>query len=166
MYPGADEVGLTLMARVVNQMNNNSPRVFVRYASERAPFIIPSYEDRSLGETIKYHLLAAGCRFASSISEADLVLAVNCPADDMEEAASHPSKSQSYCVERNITEFVFFVEDCIKMGKPVVIGDNAYANGADLELIALLDKRKLLDKVAGYAGRRMFEVGLDVSYIR
>ena len=52
------------------------------------------------------------------------------------------------------------------MGKPVVIGDNAYANGADLELIALLDKRKLLDKVAGYAGRRMFEVGLDVSYIR
>ena len=88
MYPGADEVGLTLMARVVNQMNNNSPRVFVRYASERAPFIIPSYEDRSLGETIKYHLLAAGCRFASSISEADLVLAVKCPADDMEEAAS------------------------------------------------------------------------------
>ena len=47
MYPGADEITLTLLARIVNEMHGKKPKVFVKYASTNAPFLIPSYVDRS-----------------------------------------------------------------------------------------------------------------------
>lgn len=152
MYPGADEIAMTLLSRVVNEMNQRRPKVYIKYASIHAPFIIPAYEDRSLGETLKYHLLAAGLSQVESCYEADLILAVSAPASDMLEAAVQEVKNQNYGVERNLTEFIYFIEEQIKAGKPVTIGDNAYANGADLELIDLLNKRGLLLKLAGYAG--------------
>jgi hypothetical protein len=152
MYPGADEIAMTLLARVTNEINGRKPKVFVNYASIHAPFLIPAYEDRSLGETIKYHILAAGCRVTSSTAEADLILAISAPGGEMLEAAMQPVINHNYGVERNITEFVFFVEEQINDGKPVTIGDNAFANGSDLELVELLNKKDLLLKVAGYAG--------------
>lgn len=152
MYPGADEIAMTMLARAINTFRGQRPTVYVKYSSNEAPFLIPSYEDRTLGETVKYHVIAAGCRMASSYGEADLIFAVNCPSGEMKESNCQPVKSQGYCVERNITEFLLFLEDCIRDGKPVTIGDIAYANGGDLELIALMDKNRLLDRVSGYAG--------------
>lgn len=152
MYPGADEIAMTLLARVINEINGRSPKVYVKYASIHAPFIIPAYEDRSLGETIKYHILAAGCSSCASPAEADLILAISAPGGEMLEASMQPVMNHNYDVERNITEFVTFIEDQIKNGKLVTIGDNAFANGSDLELLELLNKKKLLLKVAGYAG--------------
>jgi hypothetical protein len=152
MYPGADEIAMTLLARVTNEINGRIPKVFVKYASIHAPFLIPAYEDRSLGETIKYHILAAGCSVASSCSEADLILAISAPGGEMLEASAQPIMNHNYGVERNITEFISFIEEQIKEGKPVTIGDNSFANGSDLELIGLLNKKDLLLKVAGYAG--------------
>lgn len=152
MYPGADEIAMTLLARVANEINNRIPKVYVKYASIHAPFIIPAYEDRTLGETIKYHILAAGCRIASSCSEADLILAISAPGGEMLEASVQPVMNHNYGVERNITEFIYFIEEQINEGKPVTIGDNAFANGSDLELVELLNKKNLLLKVAGYAG--------------
>ena len=152
MYPGADEVELTLLSRMVNIFNDYYPKVYIKYAAQNAPFIIPPYEDRILGESVKSQLIAANCRLASSVSEADFVLAINCPGNDIGEAIRQPVKNQGYCVERNLMEYILFIEDCIKENKPVTIGDCAYSNGGDLELIALLNKKNLLDKVAGYAG--------------
>lgn len=152
LYPGADEVGLVLASRMALHFAGRTPRVFVRYAAQAAPFMVPLYEDRPLGETIKYQLLAAGCRWAYSPAEADFVLAVNCPAQEMREAVMQPLDNRFYTIERNITEFVWFIEDCIENSWPVVVADNAYNNGGDLELVALLNKRGLLDKLSGYAG--------------
>ncbi|MEG0615018.1 MAG: DUF4127 family protein, partial [Oscillospiraceae bacterium] len=128
------------------------PKVFVKYAAEKASVLIPSYEDRSLAETLKYQLLAAGCMQISSQNEADFILAISAPATEMTEAIFQPSTEQGYCVERNITEFSLYIEECVRENIPVTIGDNAYANGADLELVAILNKLNLLDKVAGFAG--------------
>lgn len=152
MYPGADEIAMTLLSRFSNVLAGKKPAVFVRYAAQSAPLMVPSYEDRPLGETMKYQLLAAGCRMVSSQAEADFVLAVNAPAFGMTEAAYQPNTKREYTIERNLTDFVFFIQDCTQQKKPVVIGDIAYANGADLELIALLNKLELLDKINGYAG--------------
>lgn len=152
MYPGADEVELTLLSRAINTFRNYKPKVYIKYASQNAPNIIPPYEDRTLGESVKYQLIAADCRIADTVGEADFVLAINCPGDYIAEAVNQPVKSQGYSVERNLIEYILFIEDCINESKAVTIGDCAYANGGDLELIALLNKRNLLDKVSGYAG--------------
>jgi len=152
VYPGADEIGLTLLSRVTNETHKRVPKVFVRYASVKAPFIIPAYEDRPLAESLKYHIMASGCCQVYSEKDADLILAVTAPAYGMEEAYKQPVNNKAYCVERNITELMYYVEEMIRLNKNVVIADNAYANGADLEVIDLLNKRNLLMRVAGYAG--------------
>lgn len=152
MYPGADEIAMTLLARVINGINKRKPKVYVKYASIHAPYLIPAYEDRALGETIKYHILAAGCSFTDSILESDLILAVSAPANEMLEAWVQPVMNANYGVERNLIEFISFIEEQIEHGRPVAISDNAFSNGADLELVDLLNKKGLLLKVAGYAG--------------
>ena len=45
VYPGADEVGSVLFARVFNQIKNYRPRIYIRYSSVYGPFIVPRYED-------------------------------------------------------------------------------------------------------------------------
>ncbi len=152
MYPGADELALTILSRVMNEINRNVPGVYIKYAAIKAPYMIPAYEDRPLGETLKYHIMAAGCCQVAAESEADIILAVTAPANKMEEATNQPAGNADYRVERNLTELVYYMEHMIKLGKIVTIGDNAYANGADLELIGMLNNRGLLMKVAGYAG--------------
>lgn len=152
VYPGADELGLTLMSRMTLHFEGLRPRVYIKYAATNAPQVIPLYEDRPLGESIKYQITAAGCRIATSLSEADFVLALSCPAAPMREAAAQPVLELNYTVERTLVEFVLFMQDCIADGKIVTLGDNAYANGGDLELIAMLDQMGMLDKLHGYSG--------------
>ena len=152
MYPGADELGLTLSTRMALHFANLRPGVYINYASASAPAMIPLYEDRSVGESIKYQLLAAGLKIVSSAAEADIVLAVNAPGGAMREASAQPVTSREYTVERTLIAYVLGVQDCLDAGKIVTIADIAYANGADQELVALLDAMGILPRLQGYAG--------------
>lgn len=152
VYPGADELGLTLTSRMALHFAGLRPKVYVKYAASGAPSVIPLYEDRPLGESIKYQLIAAGCRIATSLSEADFVMPVSCPGSVMREAAAQPVTDPNYAVERTLAEFVLFIQDCLEEGRIVTLCDNAYANGGDLEMLAMLEQSDLLDKLHGYAG--------------
>ncbi len=152
MYPGADELGLTLCTRMALHFAARRPSVYVTYAATTAPTITPLYEDRPVGETIKYQLLAAGMRIVSSAAEADIVLAVNAPAHPMREAAAQPVTSREYNVERTLIAFALYVQDYLNEGKVVTIADIAYANGGDQELVSLLDEMGVLPQLHGYAG--------------
>ena len=72
-------MGCTLLARAVNRLRQEPLSVYVDYSSLRGQYQIPSYEDRSIGETVQYQLLAAGCQIAETSAEAEAVLAVNPP---------------------------------------------------------------------------------------
>lgn len=152
MYPGADEVGLTLISRMINVIHGKKPKVYVKYASEGSKALIPLYEVNCLENTIKYHILSAGCQLTDSYKHADIILAVTAPAYQMEEADKQPSLSKGYCADRNLSELLDFVKNRVAEGKIVTIGDNAYGNGGELLLVRLLNKNGLLDKIAGYAG--------------
>lgn len=152
IYPGADEIELTLLSRVMNDMQRRTPKVYVKYASVKAPFIIPLYEDRPLGESVKYQLMSAGCIQVNSEADADFILALNAPSDNMQEAKGQPAENFEYDVERSMAEFIYAIEYYMEQGIPVTIGDNAYANGGEIELVNILNRKGLLLKVAGYAG--------------
>ena len=70
----------------------------------------------------------------------------------MEEAISQPSWRVEYCAERNLGEFTDFLQEMIKERKIVTLADNAYANGGDLQLVQLLNKKGMLMELDGYAG--------------
>ena len=153
MYPGADEVTNTLLARMINEKHGKRPLVYVKYTSFSGGSIIPLYEDRPVHETIKYQILAAGGLVTSSVHEADLVLIVNVPPSGMIEAPNQNVRLIEYDSFRNLIEAVEFAEYVIdELNKPVIIGDIAYANGGDLQLIRLLRQKGLFYKLAGYAG--------------
>lgn len=152
MYPGADELGLTMMTRMLVHFSGKRPRIYIKMASTSASLAIPPFEDRPLGETLKYHLIAAGCRMATCLSEADIVLGVSFPGkngrgDDLEHEVD-----PGITVERTLSEFVLFLEDALDMGKTVTLADNALANGADMELISILGQQNMLQRLNGYAG--------------
>ncbi|KKO54144.1 DUF4127 family protein [Paenibacillus sp. DMB20] len=153
MYPGADEVGCTLLARMINHFEGRKPRVHVHFASVQGPLVIPLYEDRVLYESVKYQIMAAGGLMSPSLAEADMALCINTPGESMMESNDQGQPYLGYQVYRNLVELIEMADDIVhRLGKPCVIADVAYANGADLELLQLLRDKKLLFELAGYAG--------------
>ena len=135
LYPGADELGMVLVSRAINALENNTPRVYLKYASTLAPQLIPNYEDRSLNETVSttsWRRAASLCR-RSPTRRCDGITA---PANEMEEAANQPANNINYDVERNMAEFLYFVNDCLKRGIPTAILDNATRTAANCSFCA------------------------------
>lgn len=152
IYPGADEVGCTLVSRVINQLEGCMPKVFVRFSSSQGPFIIPSYEDRPYMETIKWHIISSGMCIADSSADADMIFMVNTPGKETKEAPHQDQGFRENSSMRNLMEFVTAIKMYLNDGKKVVVADVAYSNGADKELITLLRLEKVMSKLSGYGG--------------
>lgn len=153
VYPGADEAGYTLLARAMQKLKQYQYKIYPFFASDIGKVQIPLYEDRPLIESLKSHILATGALLVDSSEEADIVLAVNTPGRQMIEASQQLAKpNMTYDTCRNLRSFVNSIEHYLKQGKVVAVADSAYANGADLELISMLDEQNLITKLAAYRG--------------
>jgi hypothetical protein len=142
IYPGADEVPLTLLARALQR--GAPTRVYVRYSGAMGAAAGLLYEDRPAGELVKAHLRAAGCVPVDTLAEAaaaegggGFVLAVNVPG--IEQAGTQPDVAVVDTPHRHLPEFVDFVGRCLEAGVRVSVADIAYPNGAEARLMALLD---------------------------
>lgn len=150
MYPSADEIGLTLLARAVSELNKIKLKVFVKYSSVKGEYLIPEYEDRIVGETVKYHILTSGCFQVYSMSEADIVLAVN--AAPVALRRGDPNWTIPYDIERNLAEFVYYIKYAKSQNKTVAVADIAVLNRADVELTEILNIENMLYDIDAYAG--------------
>lgn len=155
IYPGADEIGCTLFARVFCEVKNYTPSLFVRYSSTKGPLCIPKYEDRSLNESIKAHLTSAGAILADASAEADCILMVHSPAIGQSEMAETGTpiedRHRSYFSEINTREFVQAMKYYLDAGRLVMLADVALCNGGDHLLMNLLHHSNMLGRIGGYA---------------
>lgn len=152
MYPGADEVGCTLLARMMNKSEGRIPLIYPRLSAVQGAFVTPLFEDRFFYETLKYQILAAGGLIASSVAEADLVLLVSTPGETMAEAVSQHHAYFSYDIYRNLMELMEYGDYLLRDRKiPVAVADVGYANGGDQKLVKMLRQKNLLFDLAGYA---------------
>ncbi|NJO19874.1 MAG: DUF4127 family protein [Spirulinaceae cyanobacterium RM2_2_10] len=152
LYPGADEVGCTLLARAYSQHQGESPGLYPLYSSPHGAATIPLYEDRPLNISVPAHILAAGGQIAASPEQAAAILAVNTPGQVMQEAWDHPAQDITYTTHRNLRVFVARVASEVAVGRPVAIADVAFTNGGETELITMLDDAALWDDLLAYAG--------------
>jgi len=157
LYPGADEVPATLLARAL------APRavVAVRLSARLGEAATTLYEDRPLGALIDAHLRAAGSRraepsagapdviAASTTNGVDWVLAVNGPATA--QARTQPDHVTVDTSARNLPGFVDAVARDLAAGRRVAVADVAYPNGAERRLMTLLGDRVPLADLAGFA---------------
>jgi len=152
IYPGTDEVGSVLTARIINRIGNTKPRVFVNYSSTAGPAIIAKYEDRPINESLKCQILSAGCIMVESSEDADIILMANTPGIKMLEASEQAEFNHGYSNFRNLREFTERLKFYIQKGKRCAVADIAYCNGSDNELVRLLISENLIDKIVAYGG--------------
>lgn len=151
IYPGADEVAMSLITRAFNDYYHIKPRIYPFYASVLGPTIIPKYEDRPMYESLKSHIRVTNATLTTNIQEADFILAINCPGKVMQESFDKV-KDVTYSSYRELLTFVYQIKKYIDQNYRVALCDSAYSNGGDLELLHYLDQLHLFDRLCGYAG--------------
>lgn len=151
VYPGADEVGMSLITRAYNHYYGLQPGIYPYYASVLGPEIVPKYEDRPMYESLKSHIRVTGAHICRNAEEADYVLAINCPGKIMQESFDE-KKDVSYSTWRQLLSFAEMIQDDCNRDRKVILCDSAYANGGDLQLLQFLDDLKVIDRITAYAG--------------
>lgn len=154
-YSGADEVGCILTARAVNQARGITPSIYPCYSSVYGSQVVPRFEDRPLGENLKWLIAAAGGRTAFSPEDADFMLMVNAPTasgtqmGDVNLPINERDTSYENC--RCLPDFAQQLQSLIGR-KSAIVADLSMANGADEEWMDLLEQRGLLSKLYAYSG--------------
>ncbi len=151
IYPAADDTGMTMLVRAVNETVGTMPKIYVYYASHFGPFVTPSFEDRTIDATIKCQIMAAGCIRVYSLAECDIAVAVNIGAEMIYEGTPG-QMTRAYDVERSLPEYIRFLKYALEEKKLVAVADVAYPTHNDLELMHFLRDEDLLLKIHAYAG--------------
>ena len=149
MYPGADEVGMTLLARAACEYKGIMPKIFCEFPHEDAPNITPLYEDRPLYKTLPFQIGSAGCAEIDDKEKADIHLYMNYPAFSPVEVWQE--KSEGYDA-RNLDKFIADIKQSIADKKVIAIADGAFCNGGDREFLQMLAKEMDLLSLSAYAG--------------
>ena len=153
VYPGADEVGSVLFARVFNQIKGYTPRVYVRYSSTFGPYLVPLYEDRPMNEGIKAQIHSMGGVMSDSADQSDCMLAVNAPGVHMIESSAQFHKDITFSTHRNLNDFFAMQQYYHKTYcRPVGLADVATSNGCENECMDLARLNHSFDFLTAVGG--------------
>lgn len=148
-FPGADQLGLLLMARARVDKSAVKPTFQVIYPLGGGANTIPHYEDQTIGKTVEDHVIAVGGTMTTQ-GKPDVLLAVNTPLStttgESEAFENFPMES------RSTTDFVNRIQGALDQGVSVSVADIAYSNGSDNTLVGAMYKRDMLYKLSAYNG--------------
>lgn len=150
MYPGADEVGCVLLARMLNQAAGVTPAVAVSYAPAEGAANVAAYEDVPIGQTVERQLAAAGCRVAPNRPDSGIWLGVNAPLAHRDEWTREQAEADLRPRAAALDALVAAAHQRLAAGQAVALADVAYPNGADPALIERLCATVDLPELAGY----------------
>jgi len=149
MFPGADEVGMTLLARAACESQGKFPKIFCVFATDNAKNLVPLYEDRPLRQTLSAQISHCSAIETQSEEEADIELFLDYPSENPVEVWQEKSDGYS---QRNLVGFCQRICDALQKGKIVAVADGAYANGGDAEMLKILAQNTNLLLLSSYAG--------------
>lgn len=147
---GIDEIGYILLTRAVNNLQGDIPFVSVHYAKGTGEDTIPAYSNEPIKNSIAAHIKMAGGLEVPTDKRADLVFWVNTNFDGTTGAAN--DLNNVYTANENVLDFVNKVDEDVKAGKKVGIGDITFGNGSDNSLMFELYRHELLNKLNSYSG--------------
>ena len=152
MYPGADEVGCALVARLLNQHVNTAPTVAVHYAPPEAAANVAAYEDQPVEQTVERQIMAVGgTRWeAGSEQPPDIWLGVNAPVARRSEWHFAYAEAERTARGPALKMLLAQARQRQMAGQAVAIADVAYPNGADPALIALLQDELDVSALTAY----------------
>lgn len=160
MHPGADEAGLTLISRALNDFHQRGPKMFVLYLDEQGQNKIPLFEDRAVDLTISSHINACGLIRTYSQSEADIILVVNLGSDFYNPGDERFEQSIK---NRDLKLLINAVKDAKHNDKVIGIADILLCNQGDPTLFKTLYNEELLGEIDSYAGWNTSSNTLDTT---
>ncbi|MGX6445144.1 DUF4127 family protein [Neobacillus sp. K501] len=140
VFPGADEVGVVLVSRFINELFNTSPSFFIEYGGIHGKDWIAPFEDTTFDYNVKKHIEATGGAITGDDANADIHLLLNTPSENGKPRAE------------DITKLVKRTKDLISSGKQVAIGDVLVVNKADEAFVTELAASVDLTKILAYSG--------------
>lgn len=148
MFPGADEVGVALMARAFIK---TPPRFYVHYAIAADAERIAPFEDGPARLTVERQIRAVGGTQAPNVRAADLIVAVNPPAPSGHDFFN-PAFAESDRAYRAaaVDAFAAQIKRWLAAEHSVIVCDIAYPNGADPVLMEALQRHIRLTDLAAY----------------
>ena len=148
-FPGADQLGLLLMARSRTDESTEKPTFSVIYPLGGGGKTLPGYEDQTIDKTIAQHVEAVGGTMVTQ-GKPTVLLAVNTPL------TTSTGESESFenfpMISNSTNAFVDRIQQAVDSGVNVSVADIAYNNGADNTLVAAMYKRDMLYKIGAYNG--------------
>ena len=148
-YPGADEAGLTLLARAATRIENKKPKIYAAYPREGAADVVPIYEDREIKKTVSAQIKSAGAVECFSEDEADFVLYCNLNDERTYDVYLNYTKQTD---EGYIPEFVERIARTLESGRGAAVADVAYCNSGDITFATEMERRFGVLRLWGYAG--------------
>jgi hypothetical protein len=152
MYPGADDLGSALAARMVNRLTQHTPKVFVHFIDERMKRNVAPYEDRPIHVAVETQLLAVGAQPASSVEEADVVLVVSTPFERIDGQDPHWRNLDPQRRTDMLLPEVLRIRNWVRAGRKVALADVAFPNGAEPALVELLFEHVEVAKLISFGG--------------
>lgn len=149
IYPGADEVGMTLLSALVTDDKGYAPTICPVYPDEACKKVIPLYEDRAVEKSIASQIKNAGGIVTDNEEEADILLFCNLPVGQMKNYTEQFGEQYD---KRNLPKYVEKMQTYIRQGRTVAAADIAYCNGGDIEWTKRMDESFGLFALGGYAG--------------
>lgn len=147
---GADELGMLMMSRAINDDAHHIPFVAVTYNVGTGAETIPVYGNEKISESIDGAIISIGGLRVTDPKNADLVIAVNTNPDGKTFFAT--DKRNNRRAHTGIGPFMKIVKDYVKAGYPVGIADISACNGADNALMNRLKNDNLQFKIRAYGG--------------
>jgi hypothetical protein len=147
MYPGADEVGCVLIARLLNQAAGQTPRFRPVYTFPGGEQITAAFEDGPIAETVERQIRAAGAVLVHEPGAEDIVLVVNPPLNT--EADFPRDYTPAEYAERHL-HLVQTLSALSATNQRIAVADVAHSNGADRLFFDLLRQRFDLTRLEAY----------------
>lgn len=153
VYPGADEVGSVLFARVFNRIKGYVPRIYLRYSATTGAFVIPKYEDRPINEGVKAQITSLGGIVADHAAASDCMLVLNPPGKHMIESFEQYEKDISFSSHINMHEILRYAEYYQNTyAKPFGIAEVSVVNGCEREFMEYANLAGILERADAVGG--------------
>lgn len=148
LHCGTDEAACALIGKSICTLPDR--KIAVQWLGDGAEQFVAAYEDRPFSENLAGYMDTCGLK-KTSVEETDVVLAIYFPQGKQADCMLEEQCTCTYDVSV-LEKFCDRIETWIRSGKKVILLDIHYANGGETNLLTLLLKKKLLLKLAGYAG--------------
>ena len=138
VQPGADEISMLLLSKILSNKYKFAPKIKVFYSSEKMSNTVMPFDDQPLRVTVNFNIVAAGAVEVKEEANADLLFYVFA-------SRFEAGRAKTFAKE---------IEEKVKQGKRVIVADidtRGAIQGGDVAFSEEMLDRKLFPKLQGYA---------------